>query len=147
MWYVVLHLTLFLPALGRISPYKSIMWQQLVGRGFVHGMSYRPTDLLKGFWKFLNFKHDYNFPSEYTVQSNFSSPCSNILIFVGFLLLELKSHRNEKSKTTFFPETVLILLLFTRPYRNFTLKCTDVRNFQKLIITLNNNKNLLLFHC
>ena len=39
-------------------------------------MSYRPTDLclLKGFWKFLNFKHDCNFPSEYTVQSNFSSP-------------------------------------------------------------------------
>ena len=45
-------------------------------------MSYRPTHLtlLKGFRKFLNFKefkHDYNFSSEYTVQSNFSSPWFN----------------------------------------------------------------------
>ena len=40
----------------------------------MHGVSYRPTDLslLKGFWKFPNFKHDCNLPSEYTVQSNFS---------------------------------------------------------------------------
>ena len=41
----------------------------------------RLTDLYlslrKGFWQFLNFKHDCNFPSEYTVQSNFSSPCLN----------------------------------------------------------------------
>ena len=28
------------------------------------------------FWKFLNFKHDCNFPSEFTVQSNFSSLAS-----------------------------------------------------------------------
>ena len=40
-------------------------------------MSYGPTDLsflIKGFWKFLTFKQDCNFPSEYTVQSYFSSP-------------------------------------------------------------------------
>lgn len=53
---------------------------------------------------------------------------SNLLIFVGFLLLELINHRNEKSKKKLqFSETVPILLLFTRPYRNFTLKFTDVR--------------------
>ena len=40
-------------------------------------MFYRPTDfsLLKRFWKFLTFKHGCNFLSEYTIQSNFSSPC------------------------------------------------------------------------
>ena len=43
---------------------------------FLHGMSYRPTDLslLKGVWEFPNFEYDCNLPSEYTVQSNFSSP-------------------------------------------------------------------------
>ena len=29
----------------------------------------------KGSWKFLNFKHDCNFRSDYTVQEHFSSSC------------------------------------------------------------------------
>ena len=54
-------------------------------------MSYRPTDLslLKEFWKFLNFKHDCNFPSEYTVQSNFSSPWSGTYNNKDVLLVPL----------------------------------------------------------
>ena len=32
----------------------------------------------KGFWEFLNFKHDCNFCSDYTVQEHFSSPCLSL---------------------------------------------------------------------
>ena len=38
----------------------------------------------EGFWEFLNFKHDCNFCSDYTVQEHFSSSCLTYLP-TGFL--------------------------------------------------------------
>ena len=68
-------------------------------------MSYRPTDLslLKGVWEFSNFEYDCNLPSEYTVQSNFSSPCL-ITCFQKHLLFmlhaEFKTLKRAPIKTT-----------------------------------------------
>ena len=58
---------------------------------------YRPTDLslFKGFWNFLTFKNDCDFPSEYTVQSTFSSPSwpststASVKIYLSFLLTSI----------------------------------------------------------
>ena len=72
----------------------------------------------KGFWKFLNFKHDCNFRSDYTVQEHFSSPWLNILNNYAVLLRQIFE---ESAK-----EFLVVFVLSTNIFVSKLLRFNDL---------------------